>query len=306
MKSLFFRRAHLLCVLLLCWLPPVLAQPSGNPADHPLLPRFNGATIVEYLQQTGANYELPLGPMIRAAGRASPASSRRIRGLVTRITYEIPQAFTGADVNDYYSGLVSRAGYRSLYSCAGRECGNSNYWANDVFNNRILYGPERSQFFLAASTSQAEGEGAYLAMYVVTRANRRIYAHVEIIEPAAVGSAAYHGLLDKLTREGAVRVDGLSFDADGALVGTEPLADVVALLQDNPQLRVVVVAHLNGAGDLELLLARSRDRADNVRSALLEQGLPPEQIEARGLGPLAPLCDGGRCGERIELVLQPR
>ncbi|MFM1897275.1 MAG: hypothetical protein RLZZ385_2349 [Pseudomonadota bacterium] len=302
-------RIPLLVLLLsLSWASGVLAQQGGDvsgAADHPLLQRFNSSFIVDYRQQASINYELVLGPMIRAAGRVSPEESRRLRGLVTRITYEVPESFAGADVFGFFDDQVRAGGFTVLFTCAGRECGNSNYWANDVFDNRILYGPERSQYYLAAAIEGPQGTTRYLALYVVTRANRRIYAHAEIVETDAAGVQPIHDLLIDLQQHGALVVPGLLFNDNDELLASEPLAAIVPMLLDNPQVNVIVVAHLRGAAPLERLLARSQQRADNVRDALVAAGVADEQIGARGLGPLAPLCGADGCDERIELVLQP-
>ena len=74
--------------------------------------------------------------------------------------------------------------YEVLYSCGGRECGSSNYWANDIFRNRILYGPERNQYFIAFRANPALEESPYFSVYIITRVNRKIYAYIEIVEPA--------------------------------------------------------------------------------------------------------------------------
>ena len=65
-----------------------------------------------------------------------------------------------------------------------------------------------------------------------------------------------------------------------------------------------MVAHLSGSGPLETLLQRSTRRAELVREALIARGVEPGRLEARGVGPLAPVCNIANCGERVELVLR--
>lgn len=292
-------------MLVMLWMP-LQAQPVPDAArDHPLLERFGESEIVEYRVENDVNYQLVLGNMRRLAGRVVPEESERLRGNLTRITYEVPQGFSAADVMEYFRAQVDERGYSNLFSCSGRGCGNSNYWANDVFDNRTLYGPERNQYYMAL---QADGDGdltGYLAIYVITRANRQLYAHVEILEsserrvtPMVEFSA------ENLEEFRSLRLFGLEFDSSDRLVEQGGIQAAVQLLHQNPSLSVYVVAHLPGPGDLDELLARSGQRADQVRELLLEQGIAGGRVVARGIGPLSPLCSEGDCGERVELVLR--
>ena len=198
-------------------------------------------------------------------------------------------------------------GYRELFTCTGRACGSSDYWANDIFENRILYGPVRNQFYLAMG-SEPPGQ-FYVAAYVITRSNRQLLAYLEIVELAggtaipADASPAF--LLDQLRETGAIVLPGLSFATDDELRSGEYLDDVVEMLGLAPDLRLYVVAHLQGEGSLDDLLGRSEARAQSVVQLLVNQGIDAGRLAARGLGPLSPICAAGNCAGRVELVLRP-
>ena len=294
---------HAISLLLLAG--NVGAQQTG-PADHPLFGGFPDAGISEFETGENVNYRVVLGSLQSIRGQVAPEASERVRGNLTRILYEVSSGFTGQDVYDFFVEQMESRGYRELFTCTGRACGSSEYWANDIFGNRILYGPVRNQFYLAMG-SEPPGQ-FFVSAYVITRINRQLLAYLEIIEleDAAVNpvEAGPGFMLEQLRETGGVIVPGLAFGAGDRLAEDAGLDAVAELLRLDPELRLIIVAHLQGEGDLEQLLARSEARAQAVRQSLLEQGIDAVRLTARGLGPLAPLCAAADCAERVELVLQ--
>lgn len=281
------------------------AQQSG-PADHPLFSGFPDSGISEIETAEDVNYRVVLGSLQSTRGQVAPEASERVRGDLTQILYEVSGGFSGQDVYDFFVEQMQLRGYNELFSCAGRACGSSEYWANDIFGKRVLYGPVRNQYYLAMG-SEPPGQ-FYISAYVITRINRQLLTYLEIIEldgnvadPAEAGPAF---LLERLLESGGVILPGLTFGAGDRPVAGAGLDTVVELLRLEPELRLIVVAHLQGEGGLEQLLDRSERRAEAVRQLLLDRGIEADRLTARGLGPLAPLCAVGNCAERVELVLQ--
>jgi hypothetical protein len=299
---------------LLAALSAAYADVAGS-SDYPGLERFPGATIVDYRQDASTVYNLALGRMQRAAGRVAASQSERFQGHLRRITYEIPDGFSAAEVYEHYRSQLMTPGQRELFACQGRGCGSSNFWANDLFNSRILYGPEAGQFYLA-STYRAERAGGevtgYAALYVITRANRRMYAHLDILELSAAQAAEQQAaifstpeaMLLRLQQDSAVVVPGLSFDDNDNLLADEGLALLLAVLQREAMLQVYIVGHARGDAPLPELIARSERRAQSVVRRLIEDGIASSRLEAQGVGPLSPYCRPGPCGQRIEVVLR--
>ena len=314
--SSFTKFSASLGLLLLALLStPTHAQSAGEQtarADHPLLMRFPDSEIVEYDRTNELNHQLVLGTLQRTRGEVVPESAERLKGRVTRIVYAIPSDYQVSDVREFFAQQLRERGDSILFSCEGRACGSSNYWANDIFKRRILYGPERNQYYLAARSNTALENDPFLALYLITRANKRLYAYVEIIESeiaVAPQALVNEGLLAATLREkGSVVLPWVQFNtADG---GEEELDDpsaldyLVRLLRTDPEIRVYLVSHLSGPErSLESLLEQSVKRAQLIKAVLLEKGIEDGRIEAAGLGPLAPSCALSDCSDRIELVL---
>ncbi|MDT8428175.1 MAG: DUF4892 domain-containing protein [Pseudomonadales bacterium] len=302
--SLFRLLPALCCGLFITAVQAQQADVNGA-ADHLAIERFPGARISAYSSNEVASHTFVLGRMQRVNGRVTPGDSQRLRGRLTRITYEIPENFSAEEVYEHYRAQILAPEQPPLFSCQGRGCGSSNFWANEVFGNRVLYGPEANQFYLAA---QQQGEQAlFVALYVITRGNRRVYAHLELLEAQGFDAdlqASPQALLNRLDRDGSVSIPQLRFDSNDELLDETGLQQAVAVLQLDNLLQVYVVAHLQGEEDLDTLLARSRKRAEIVRASLVREGIDGGRLHAAGVGPLAPACVDGACADRVELVLR--
>lgn len=299
--------------LLFAWSLAVSAQPQGvenRYSDHPLLAGFADSEIIQVEYSEDVNYRFVLGALQRSGGEVVPEESERLRGDVTRITYEISQEFNGEDVHKYYQEQIQQKSYVELFSCQGRACGSSNYWANDVFSNRILYGPERNQFYIALNTDSATEDLAHIALYIITRGNRRLYAHVEIVEtqgqqPTVEVVPTTTEVFDFSQQSNAI-LGGITFNDSDQLIASEGLAQLAATLVQNESMSIYIVAHLGtrSGTELDTLLIRSRLRAERVRDALISLGIEGGRVNAQGVGPLAPACPLNNCAQRIEVVVQ--
>lgn len=279
---------------------------SAQQTDHPLISGFPDSEIISAEFESDSNYSLVLGRLQRSRGVVIPENTERLRGDVTRLIYEVSQEFNGEDVQQFFQEQFAERGYEQLFSCAGRECGSSNYWANDIFRNRVLYGPERNQYFTAVRIDSASSEPSHLVLYIITRGNRRIYAYLEIVQPsgtAAPVELVNSELLIDIEQSLSVAVPGLTFTNDRQLDVSVDLSGLASELQSIPERSFYVVAHLTGPQALDQLLNRSSIRAQTVRQQLINLGVDSSQLIARGLGPLAPSCEAGDCLERVELVL---
>ncbi len=298
----------LFAVALLLQTGAALAQSAtGALGDHPLVARFPDSTLEEIDVAEDVSYRLVLGTLQRNRELVVPENSERLRGDVTKIVYQVPQEYAGEEVYDYFLAQFAEKGFVELFSCTGRSCGSSNYWANDIFSNRILYGPERNQYFSAFRLDQDGAEPVHVSLYVITRGNRRIYAYLEIVEDnlsRGVVTVASPDLLEALNARGVVTIPGIQFTTQGQLSDVVDLSAVVELIQSNSDLRFYIVGHRQGTGNLDALLQQSTARAEQVRQRLLDSGVPADRVIAQGVGPLAPVCEVADCANRIELVLR--
>ena len=101
----------------------------------------------------------------------------------------------------------------------------------------------------------------------------------------------------------------ISFGATNATLTTRShtsLDQVVRIMNDNPGLRIRVEGHTDNVGDDEANMELSEDRAEVVRTYLVNKGISADRITAEGFGETQPIADNntssGRAkNKRIEL-----
>ena len=106
-------------------------------------------------------------------------------------------------------------------------------------------------------------------------------------------------------------LDGVNFQIDSASLrpsSKRKLDEVVAVLQKYGQTRVQISGHTDSSGPAEHNLALSKERADAVKSYLVENGVAEGRVETRGAGPDEPIdtnatTEGRANNRRIEFRL---
>lgn len=295
-----FPKFHLL-VLLLLGSAPVLAQLTVG-ENQSLLKPFPNSTLVSSESLANVVYQVPLGTLQRNGGRAAPEKSLRVNGALNKLLYEVAPSFSGRDVQVFLKQQFAQAGLEALFACEGRSCGSSNDWANDVFSNRVLYGPAQNQFFMAY-VDRSSKSANFVVSYIITRGNGRLYSYIELLESNATAPDA-SGLSESLLRNGFTVLSNLTFEADELTSSSGSLPDLVSALKLNPELGLYIVAHLHGAADFQTIQARAQKRADSVVATLIDAGVDAARVTAKGIGPLAPRCVEDACRNRVEAVLR--
>lgn len=227
------------------------------------LPAPPQAQVSEARETEGAQRVYPMGSISRISGRLRVDQAIEASGRLTALTWELPderhlgEAFARARLD-----LLER-GAQLLYWCEGRDCGASSLWANSVFGNARLYGPDSQQGYMLLRLDEPDAD-SLLALYMITRGNRRAYLHAERLDAnAALGevlpSAAT--LLRQLREHGELELRG-------------PLAD-----PGEGEVRLLVRA-LNL--DTTLRVALSGPRAAAWRDALVAGRVNAGRLELAG------------------------
>ena len=161
-----------------------------------------------------------------------------------------------------------------------------------------------------------------VATYVIRRADRTIWVHFDggsstagltVAETAPLQVTA--GLLPAEELRRGLEADGrvaiqvnFAVDRSEILPDSRPQIDaVLALLRDQPALRLAVEGHTDSTGSAERNRTLSTARARSVVAALTGAGIAENRLEPRGFGPDRPVADNatedGRArNRRVELV----
>ena len=171
---------HLLLGLSLCCTSVLAADVPGS-QDLQSLPRFPRAEIVDYRDAALEERRYPLDGVRRISGQIRMSREVLAEGQVRALTYRLPDEHSPSEALEQARQHLDEAGAQLLYWCEGRDCGSSSLLANAIFGNAKLYGPEERQSYLLLRLAEPQ-QDSLLALYGITRGNRRSYLHAEQLD----------------------------------------------------------------------------------------------------------------------------
>lgn len=315
--------------------------------DHPMVSRYAGSIILGYDAREFDEFVLPLGPLERSDELGvvvNPTRSQRVEGKVTRILYVAPENRSPLEVLRNYEQVLQKAGFQTVYSCAGEECGGEDGWLSEYYlyaTDRELsdappgasgvkgqiseyaFNFPRDQRYIAAKLARPEGD-VYASVYVATETfdhfpETKDHALVllDVIEtvPMETGMVTVDAaaMAKDIDAAGHVALYGIHFDTDKADIKLESeptLQEIANLLKQDPALKLYVVGHTDNVGGFDYNTALSQRRAASVVDYLTtKHGIQPARLRAAGAGLLAPVApndteEGRAKNRRVELVKQ--
>jgi len=286
-------------VAIALWLTGAVVQAGEDMAgarDPAGIPRYPRSWIVEYaLEEDGAPRKFIVKRVDRIRRDLRVQDLRRVDADLEAATYQIA---TGTRLEDVVAHYKSSIDGEVLFSCSGRDCGRSNDWANQVFHQAILYGPDVNQRYLALQRGNQ-----LLALYIIERGNKRVYAHLQVLSVVDGDALSSVGMLARLADKGWALIPGLAPLPDGQLPEDAAglLVGIAGELESLTGETLYVVCHLSGAGLTATLLSASQECADQAATVLNAQFTTTgPELRGLGVGPLAPR--RATPGSRLEIV----
>jgi hypothetical protein len=174
-----------LSLLALCSFSPLsFAADVPGSQDLPIVPRLSDAQIVDYRPPIELERIYPLGSIRKISGQLRFDGQVNARGSATSVTYELPPEHASIEAFTAAREALQKQDAQLLFWCQARDCGESSLWANEVFGNAKLYGSDNEQAYLLLRLA-APKDNTLVALYSITRGNRKAYLHVEQFEAAA-------------------------------------------------------------------------------------------------------------------------
>lgn len=230
----------------------VMAADISGSQDLPALPRFHNATIVAYTTSVDAERVYPQGSIRRISNRLRIEQPVEVSGQLTALTYQLPSGRSSEEALTAARKALLADGAEPLFWCEGRNCGPSSLWANAIFDNSRLYGPDDQQEYLLVRLA-APQNNTLIALYGITRGNRRAFLHVEQLEASSSLAdllPAPATLLRELQSSSLLRLPDLPVEPEARWVGV--LASTLKLDSTLP----VVISGASAASWREALLAQ--------------------------------------------------
>lgn len=286
---------------------------AGTAAAQPVPLPENATLVVEEVADPGS-VEVATGPW---SDDGLPV--RRLTGRVERGVWRIDaEGLTSAGILEPIAMGLERAGYETLFSCETEGCGGFDFrFAIDVVDPPSMHVDLADFRYLSAVTPEAG-----LVAVLVSRSTRAGFVQVLLADtgrsaevprtPRLTAEPSGDSLAAALDAAGHAILSGVTFDVGSARLapgGAAALEALAAWLADHPDLRVVLVGHTDAVGGLDGNIALSRQRAASVVERLVgEYGVPRRQVEAEGMGYLAPVgsnltAEGREQNRRVEAVV---
>jgi len=299
----------------------LLALPGASAALELTLP--GNASLSGEVVRDPDSYSLPVGPY---ADGILPM--RKVEGRVLQRAWRVEtQEMTTLQMIGPLREQLEKAGFEIVFECGGLDCGGFDF----RFNTKVMPAPnmyvDLFDFrYLAAEMKTGQRAGREFVSVIVSHAGQAGY--VQIIEvspehspkskigvtppPAETDTEADQPLAQELQTHGHVILRNLEFDPGSATLSPgrfESLEALAAFLLADETHRVVLVGHSDAVGTLKDNIALSKRRAASVLDRLVtEYGVPRAQLEAEGMGYLAPIAPnqteaGREANRRVEAVL---
>ena len=262
------------------------------------------ASEVVEVSQAGPveRHKIFLSRLKKISNSLSRDEYQMVQGVLQGQTYKADDDATLEEVMASLDRAVDE-GYERWFECVGRGCGSSNEWANAVFGQPKLYGPESTQFYWVGKAVQSQ---TYWLVYGSKRSNKAVHYRVESVVSAAPSLKSR--LFAAFSELGYLRL------AWSDVVGSEvELAEALDLwcgqqrLGGGAQDKAQQIALAVTGGDVNLTPSAGVDATERLASELLttlaaKPGLGC-QMSAFGLGRLSPI--EGLPNERLDLILLP-
>ena len=119
---------------------------------------------------------------------------------------------------------------------------------------------------------------------------------------------------DSLVPGAAFVLRNIFFDYDKAVLlqqSYNELQNLLAILNDNPTIRIEIQGHTDGQGSVEYNIRLSENRAKAVVDYLIHKGIDPKRLQYRGFGKSKPIAtnateEGRARNRRVEFVVLSR
>lgn len=281
----------------------------------------SNAKLLREVSKPLDSYAMPIGPWVDGS-----METQNGEGLLSQQAWRI--AATGLTSLQLIRPLrdqLRNDGFTVVFECKDEACGGFDF----RFATLVMSPPEMQvnlgDFrYLAARRDGADGPE--LLSIIASRSASAGFVQVTRVghaqDPAAQTDApALRAPAEKttptdfgaaLTQDGHAVLTGLTFETGSAQLASgqfQALQELADYLAAEPDIIVALVGHTDSSGSLDGNIALSKRRAASVLERLVsEYAVPRRQLDAQGMGYLAPIAsnltqEGRDANRRVEVII---
>ena len=220
--------------------------------------------------------------------------------------FEVQGGANREEARDHYLRELQARGAQILFECSGRNCGRSNVWANQIFDQSSLYGRDNNQDYLVAGSVDENGQPWLTLVYTVTRANQRQFVWVEHL--VAPQGTDIPGMGNESARiKGPVIVPwqgGITYRFEWSGADRRIINDWAG----EADARVILTAYsqLKENETLEASMERAEAAAQSLSQVLAKSGVSESRQMIITVGPTVVIPNPDRQGDRVEVMVITR
>ncbi|MBU2955673.1 DUF4892 domain-containing protein [Marinobacter sp. F3R08] len=219
--------------------------------------------------------------------------------------YRISRDSSREEARDHYRELLRQRNAQILFDCSSIRCGRSNVWANQIFNQAVLYGRDATQDYLVAATVADDDSRWLTLVYTVTRGNLREYVWVEHLRIESGAAIPGFGADNRI--EGPIIVPwqgGVTYRFDWQSADRRRVNDLAR--EDGTLVALVGYSALGADESFGEAMERARRATESLSEVLSKTGVSRSQQEIIVVGPAGVFSDPDRQGDRVEVVVISR
>jgi outer membrane protein OmpA-like peptidoglycan-associated protein len=308
--KLLRRRVVLLVFCSFSCFGAVAADVEGS-SDYPEIGRYEGSEIILYRAESYGSTTIATGPVQKKSDAES--TSLTLEGDITRIVYHVPEGFSALEVFRNLEARVQEADYELIVSGGPDVFKNYTFLYEHPAEKLQAISISGTLWYLSAKKQVGEAT-TYLSVLVSPYSGgggqraRLIAVTTKAMENRMVDAEK---MRTSLAESGKVALYGIYFATDSAEIqaeSSETLGEIARLLEENPELSIIVVGHTDNQGSWDYNMDLSERRAASVAESLIDDyGINSQRLRSAGVGYLAPAAtnntaEGRQLNRRVELV----
>lgn len=175
----------------------------------------SGVVELRVLDDSVSGYAVLLSSAEKTGRELLTKSELRVAGARSRRLWQWPRDTQPGTV---FAALAEQMQGTTLFECEGADCGRSNVWSTLVFDEPLIYGPRKYQYYRVVRDT----EGQLQLLYVVRRGNRHVHALYERIADSQRTESTttnHTGVVAALAARGMARLAVVP-EVDGRLSAT--------------------------------------------------------------------------------------